>query len=237
MDYWWNTESSGPLTNISKGVSCDCIAHHSPRSPPLCPAMASPPWVRLVLILLAGVAACHARPLFDGDAVIDEMTQLLRPSMISCSTAGNYTDGSKYQVNLDRLLSAIPVDADPNGFFNGTFGAAGDEVFGMFMCYAGDTDSECQDCLTRAPEGIMKVCPHSRTVRAVYNACTIQYSDESFFSVADPLCGSHGRPFRRAPAGTNPLPNLEQQKPWRLVPRSRTRRVHRGHCRYEPHKV
>ncbi|XP_037437683.1 cysteine-rich receptor-like protein kinase 25 [Triticum dicoccoides] len=149
--------------------------------------MASPPWVRLVLILLAGVAACHARPLFDadGDAVIDETPQPLRPSVFSCSTASNYTDGSKYHVNLYRLLSAIPVAADSSGFFNGTFGAAGDEVFGMFMCYAGDTDSECQDCLIRAPEGIMKVCPHNRTVRAVYNACTIQYSDKSFFSVAD----------------------------------------------------
>ncbi|KAF7063524.1 hypothetical protein CFC21_070040 [Triticum aestivum] len=143
------------------------------------------PWVRLVLLLLAGVAACHARPHFDGGAVIDETPQPLRPSMISCSTAGNYTDGSKYHVNLDRLLTAIPVAADSNGFFNGTFGAVGDEVFGMFMCYADDADSECQDCLTRAPEGIMKVCPHSRTVRAVYSACTIQYSNKSFFSVAD----------------------------------------------------
>ena len=30
----------------------------------------------------------------------------------------------------------------------------------------------------------MKLCPHSRTVRAVYNACTLRYSDESF-SIAD----------------------------------------------------
>jgi hypothetical protein len=31
----------------------------------------------------------------------------------------------------------------------------------------------------------MKLCPHSRTVRAVYESCTLRYSDESFFSVAD----------------------------------------------------
>ncbi|KAE8795218.1 L-type lectin-domain containing receptor kinase IX.1 [Hordeum vulgare] len=146
--------------------------------------MALPTWVRLVLLLLAAIPPCHGRPLFDDDVNKIIATQPLLPSVISCSTSGNYTDGSKYHVNLYRLLSAIPVAADPNGFFNGTFGAAGDEVFGMFMCYADDTDSECQDCLTRAPKGIMKVCPHSRTVRAVYNACTIQYSDESF-SVAD----------------------------------------------------
>ena len=103
--------------------------------------MASPPWVSLVLLLLAAVPACHGRPLFDGDAVIDE-TQPLRPSMISCSTVGNYTDGSKYHVNLDRLLSSIPMAAaNDGGFFSRKFGMEGDEVFGLFMCYTGDTDS------------------------------------------------------------------------------------------------
>ena len=112
-------------------------------------------------------------------------TQPLPPSVISCSTAGNYSDGSQYHVNLDRLLSAIPMAAAKDGgFFNSKFGMEGEEVFGLFMCYAGDTDSQCQDCLTRAPAGVMKLCPHSRTVRAVYNACTLRYSDESF-SIAD----------------------------------------------------
>ncbi|KAM0858690.1 hypothetical protein ACQ4PT_047682 [Festuca glaucescens] len=92
--------------------------------------------------------------------------------------------GRPYHVNLYRLMSAIPMAADSNGFFNGTFGVAGDEVFGLFMCYASDTDPECQDCLDRAPGGIMKLCPRSRTVRAVYESCTLQYSNESF-SVAD----------------------------------------------------
>uniref|UniRef100_A0ACD5ZY61 Uncharacterized protein n=1 Tax=Avena sativa TaxID=4498 RepID=A0ACD5ZY61_AVESA len=147
------------------------------------PAMALPTWVRL-LLLLAVVPACHARPLVE-DADHSMATQPLRPSVISCSTAGNYSDGSPYHVNLYRLLSAIPMTVDSNGFFNGTFGVAGSEAFGLFMCYAGDTDAECQDCLDRAPDGIMKLCPHSRTVRAVYDSCSLQYSYESFFSVAD----------------------------------------------------
>lgn len=145
--------------------------------------MASPPWVRL-LLLLAVFAACRARPFME-DVDGSMTTQPLRPSVISCSTSGNYTDRSPYHVNLYRLLSAIPMSADSNGFFNGTFGVAGDEVFGLFMCYASDTDPECQDCLDRAPGGIMRLCPRSRTVRAVYKSCTLQYSNESFFSVAD----------------------------------------------------
>lgn len=140
----------------------------------------------LLLLLAVLVAACHARPLVYGDAVSDKIAQPLQPSVISCSTAGNYSDGSQYHVSLDRILSSIPMAAaNHGGFFNGMLGAAGDEVFGLFMCYAGDTDEECQDCLTRSPKGIMKLCPNNRTVHAVYNACTLRYSDESFFSVAD----------------------------------------------------
>ncbi|KAI4988109.1 hypothetical protein ZWY2020_029739 [Hordeum vulgare] len=148
--------------------------------------MALPTWVRLVLLLLAAIPPCHGRPRFDDDVNKIIATQPLLPSVISCSTSGNYTDGSQYHVNLDRLLSAIPMAAaEDSGFFSGKFGMEGDEVFGLFMCYAGDTDSQCQDCLTSAPAAVMKLCPHSRAVRAVYNACTLRYSDESFFSVAD----------------------------------------------------
>jgi hypothetical protein len=110
--------------------------------------MASPPCLSLLLLLVvAGV--CDARSLVDVAAVSDEMSLHLRPSEISCSTDGNYSDGSPYHVSLDRLLLAIPMAATNNGgFFNGKFGMAGDEVFSLFMCYAGDTDPNCQDCLT-----------------------------------------------------------------------------------------
>lgn len=150
--------------------------------------MAPPPPPLLLLLLLAVVATrCAVARVFYGDDVDDGGRKTaLRPLVISCSTAGNYTDGSQYHVNLYNLLSAIPMTAANNGgFFNGTSGAAGDQVFGLFMCYTGNSDSECVDCLTRAPEGIMQLCPHSRKVRALYNACTLRYSDEPFFSVAD----------------------------------------------------
>uniref|UniRef100_A0ACD5YRD1 Uncharacterized protein n=1 Tax=Avena sativa TaxID=4498 RepID=A0ACD5YRD1_AVESA len=145
--------------------------------------MALPPWVRL-LLLLAVVPECHARQLVE-DVDGSVATQPLRPSVISCSTAGNYSDGSPYHMNLNQLLLSIPMTVDSDGFFKGTFGEAGGEAFGLFMCYSGDNNAECQDCVDRAPDGIMKLCPHSRTVRAVYDSCSLQYSDEPFFSVAD----------------------------------------------------
>ncbi|KAM0904131.1 hypothetical protein ACQ4PT_018239 [Festuca glaucescens] len=143
--------------------------------------MALPSWFRL-LLLLAVFGACYACAI----CVVVDGSKTLRPSVVSCSTAGNYSDRSQDHKNLYNLLLAIPMAATQNGgFFNGTVGAEVDEVFGLVMCYAGNNDQECVDCLTRAPEGIMKLCPHSRTVRDVYDACTLRYSNESFFSVAD----------------------------------------------------
>ncbi|KAM0891194.1 hypothetical protein ACQ4PT_026560 [Festuca glaucescens] len=107
--------------------------------------MASPPCVCL-LILLAIFGTCRSRSLVDDVAVSDEMSLHLQPSVTSCSTDGNYSNGSQYNVSLDRLLSAIPMAAANNGFFNGKFGVAGNEVFSLFMCYAGDTDPHPRTC-------------------------------------------------------------------------------------------
>ncbi|KAK1626579.1 hypothetical protein QYE76_000894 [Lolium multiflorum] len=144
-------------------------------------AMAPTSCFRLLLLLVVfGVYyACAI-------CVVVDASKTLQPSVVSCSTAGNYSDGSQYHKKLYNLLLAIPMAATQNGgFFNGTVGTEVDEVFGLVMCYDDNTDTECLDCLTRALEGIMKLCPHSRTVRAVYDACTLRYSNESFFSVAD----------------------------------------------------
>uniref|UniRef100_J3NEU8 Protein kinase domain-containing protein n=1 Tax=Oryza brachyantha TaxID=4533 RepID=J3NEU8_ORYBR len=111
-----------------------------------------------------------------------------RPLKMSC--AGNYSAGSQYHKNLDELLAAIPTAAAHNhGFYNGTVGAAPDEVFGLVMCYGELTldAGPCRKCLARAPAGIMQLCPGSRTARAVFDECVVLYSDVSFFSVAGDL--------------------------------------------------
>jgi len=50
-------------------------------------------------------------------------------------------------------------------------------VFGLIMCYADYNATACFDCLSRAPARITTVCPGSRSVRAMYDACVLQYSD------------------------------------------------------------
>ncbi|PVH63199.1 hypothetical protein PAHAL_3G491600 [Panicum hallii] len=124
---------------------------------------------RLVFALTTVVALLRA---------VAKDDSILRPWPPDCSTANNYTAGSQYQRNLAELLSRLPAAAGDNGwFYNGSAGAGADQVFGLVMCYADYNATACLDCLSRAPAGITTVCPGSRSVRAMYDACVLQYSD------------------------------------------------------------
>ncbi|KAG2630660.1 L-type lectin-domain containing receptor kinase IX.1-like [Panicum virgatum] len=133
----------------------------------------------LLHILLAAAASLWAVAAGQDDNV-------LRPFAPSCSTTGNYTAGSKYKKNLDELLAALPAAAGDNGwFYKGRAGADADEVFGLIMCFADRNATQCQDCLSRAPVGIMTVCPGSRNVSAAYDACVLRYSAAPIPATAD----------------------------------------------------
>uniref|UniRef100_A0A0D3HWL3 Protein kinase domain-containing protein n=1 Tax=Oryza barthii TaxID=65489 RepID=A0A0D3HWL3_9ORYZ len=132
------------------------------------------------LLLLLAVAGSLRATVVDGDNGDGGGDQIIRPLKMSCSTGdgSSYVAGGQYHKNLDQLLAAIPMaaaGAENHGFYNGSFGAAPDEVFGLVMCYAqatGDADP-CRKCLAAAPSGIMQLCPGSRTARAVFDECVV----------------------------------------------------------------
>ncbi|KAM0833785.1 hypothetical protein ACQ4PT_064057 [Festuca glaucescens] len=98
----------------------------------------------------------------------------------------NFAPASQYQVNLAKLLADLPPNAiDNGGFSNSTAGEAPDKVFGLIMCYADHSLSDCEACLKSAAAGIQTTCPFSRVARATYFQCVLQYSNEPFFTVAD----------------------------------------------------
>lgn len=155
----------------------------------------------LVILVLAVVASLGAA------AVVGQQDKLLAPAFPSCSTSGNYTDGSQFKKNLDALLAALPAAASGNdGFYIGTAGDPGspDQVFSLIMCYADHNPAECLECLNGAPAAIMSVCPGSRVVRAAYDACILRYSPApSFASTADldvPFYVSYTAPIPVDPA-------------------------------------
>uniref|UniRef100_A0A0E0MPF1 Protein kinase domain-containing protein n=1 Tax=Oryza punctata TaxID=4537 RepID=A0A0E0MPF1_ORYPU len=105
-----------------------------------------------------------------------------------CSTWNNFSVGSGYQVNLFRLLGNLAAGgaaAGSGGFYNDSYGALSDMVFGVVMCYVDRRWTKCQRCLDAATSGATALCPYSRRVAVMYDECALRYSDESFFSGAD----------------------------------------------------
>ncbi|KAL6851877.1 hypothetical protein ACP4OV_020062 [Aristida adscensionis] len=104
-----------------------------------------------------------------------------------CSTKGNYTTGSPYQVNLARLMAELPPAAIADGGFHyATAGGAPDAVFGLAMCYADANWTACGNCLRAAAAGVAQACPFSREMKSFYDyACQLRYSSQPFFSLLD----------------------------------------------------
>ncbi|KAF8666480.1 hypothetical protein HU200_053591 [Digitaria exilis] len=104
----------------------------------------------------------------------------------NCSTTGNYTVASLYQVNLFKLMHDLEAGAIENrGFNTSQAGDPPDAIFGLTMCYADVNLDQCQKCIEAATASAEQTCPFSRRMMAYYKACILRYSDESFSSVAD----------------------------------------------------
>ncbi|WVZ91192.1 hypothetical protein U9M48_037396 [Paspalum notatum var. saurae] len=134
---------------------------------------------RLLIIAVALLCA-----MADGQ----EEDNIFKPWPPDCSTTRrkNYTYNSQCKQNLDQLLAALPVAARDNGwFYQRSVGTGDDEVFGLVMCYADYSAAMCQECLSSASAEITRMCPGSRNVSAVYDACVLRYSDMPIPATAD----------------------------------------------------
>ncbi|GJN35075.1 hypothetical protein PR202_gb23808 [Eleusine coracana subsp. coracana] len=60
-------------------------------------------------------------------------------------------------------------------------------IFGLTMCYANRTWTDCNQCLVDgvSSAGVRQACADSREAKFCYDACFLRYSDQSFFAVGD----------------------------------------------------
>jgi len=133
------------------------------------------------LVLLTTITVV-ASSLLGGYASVETYT----PARTHCpAEGGNFSAGSMYQANIDGLLHSLRDGAATNaGFLNTTFGVPNDEVFGVAMCFADVSWSDCKKCLNMAPSYMMSTaCPSGRTGALLYNECLLRYSDEYFASM------------------------------------------------------
>lgn len=100
-----------------------------------------------------------------------------------CSNTTNYTSGSAFQNNLNRLLiRSLYNDGGDYIFSNATQGTYPDQVYGLFLCRADVARKTCQDCIDMASEMIVDECPFRKEAIIWYDECLIRYSDTSFLT-------------------------------------------------------
>ncbi|VAH54959.1 unnamed protein product [Triticum turgidum subsp. durum] len=155
-----------------------------------------PPFLLLCFHLLA--------PLYTAS---DAAVSSHMPQAMQCSTSGNYTSGSAYAANLNQFLASLPEKtvSENGGFFNGTVGVGVGTVYGLAMCSADHSRSDCGDCLaataSSSADGLLNRCSGSTTVLAWFDACLVRYSDTNFFGAAElgVIYTWHGGPTSRQP--------------------------------------
>ncbi|KAK3127244.1 hypothetical protein QOZ80_7AG0570320 [Eleusine coracana subsp. coracana] len=108
----------------------------------------------------------------------------------SCNrTTGNFTAGSAFASNLDRLVALLPANAASSSslFATATIGAGNpDAAHGLALCRGDLTDpSTCESCLADAFYRLRRLCGASRDATFYHDLCTARYSGDDFLSRPD----------------------------------------------------
>lgn len=103
-----------------------------------------------------------------------------------CPSDTNYTSGSAFQANLNKLLSSLPgAAAASSGFAKDVIGAAPDQAYGLVQCRADVNTSDCRACLDDAAREVISGCPGQKSAMIMHEYCLLRHSNTSFIGAAD----------------------------------------------------
>ncbi|KAH0703174.1 cysteine-rich repeat secretory protein 38-like isoform X2 [Solanum tuberosum] len=94
------------------------------------------------------------------------------------NTASDYTEGSKFQFNLNRLLYRLLYNNASNSIYaKPSVGENDDDkVHGLYLCRGDVAPKDCQNCIDVASERIQRECPLKKQATILYDQCLIRYS-------------------------------------------------------------
>ncbi|CAD6217813.1 unnamed protein product [Miscanthus lutarioriparius] len=101
-------------------------------------------------------------------------------------TTGNFTSGSAFAANLDRLIAELPgnASASPSLFASASVtGSASntDTAYGLALCRGDMTDARaCRACLADAFAQLRRLCGVDRDATFYADLCTARYSGGDF---------------------------------------------------------
>ncbi|GLT30998.1 hypothetical protein SLA2020_057670 [Shorea laevis] len=118
-----------------------------------------------------------------------------------CVTNDNYTDGSTYQVNLQRLSTQISSTEDFNyGFYNITVGKNPDQVNAIGLCRGDVKQDACKTCLNNSLPELEQSCPNNKeAVGWSDSRCMLHYSGRYIFGTKETTPFAVERNSRKSP--------------------------------------
>ncbi|XP_049396692.1 cysteine-rich receptor-like protein kinase 10 [Solanum stenotomum] len=102
----------------------------------------------------------------------------MSPLYHSCSMSKNYTERSKFESNLSRLLYRSLYNNGGNSIYTKVSeGEDPDKVHGVFLCRRYVAPKDCQKCIDVASERILHECPLDKQGNIWYDDCLVRYSN------------------------------------------------------------
>ncbi|GKV19259.1 hypothetical protein SLEP1_g29544 [Rubroshorea leprosula] len=118
-----------------------------------------------------------------------------------CVTNDNYTHGSAYEINLQRLSTQISSTKDFNyGFYNITVGKNPDRVNAIGLCRGDIKQDACKTCLNNSLLELEQSCPNNKeAVGWSDSRCMLHYSGRDIFGTKETTPDSFETTGRKSP--------------------------------------
>ncbi|XP_049396691.1 cysteine-rich receptor-like protein kinase 10 isoform X2 [Solanum stenotomum] len=110
----------------------------------------------------------------------------VNPLYYDCSMPNNYSERSKFQSNLNRLLyRSLYNNGSDFIYTKASEGEDPDKVYGLFLCRGDVVPKDCKNCIDVARERIQRECPLKKQAIIWFDECLVRYSNASFVSMLD----------------------------------------------------
>eukprot|EP00253_Pinus_taeda_P036649 PITA_36649 len=110
-------------------------------------------------------------------------------ALTNCNTNNNYTPGSTFERNLNRVLDRLGQAANQSGFNISDSGG----VYGLFQCRADLTVDQCDACWQWATTSIRQGCGNSISASTWPFHCFLRYENYNFIGKLDTGFGSNNQ--------------------------------------------
>lgn len=117
--------------------------------------------------------------------IINLEAQICDAELTMCNHDVNYTQGSKFEKNLNTVLNTLVKDTYQTGFNTSEYGESPDRIYGLLQCRGDATNDQCYNCSQRARSTIQESCVSAVGGRIWLDVCFLRYENYSFFGNLD----------------------------------------------------